>query len=73
MQARLKDQDVPTAVHYPLPLHRQPAVADGSVRLPHGEAAAAQVMSLPMHPYLAAQQRRAITDAVLSVLEGEAS
>jgi UDP-2-acetamido-2-deoxy-ribo-hexuluronate aminotransferase len=66
VQARLKTLGVPTVVHYPLPLNRQRAVADGTVSLPHGEAAAAQVMSLPMHPYLGAQQRGAIIDAVLS-------
>lgn len=69
VQARLKAQGVPTAVHYPLPLNRQPAMADGTARLPHGETAAAEVMSLPMHPYLSAEQRRAIADAVLSALQ----
>lgn len=52
VQAALKDAGVPTAVHYPLPLNRQPAVADLSAHLPHGERASNEVMSLPMHPYL---------------------
>lgn len=52
VQAALKDAGVPTAVHYPLPLNRQPAVADPSATLPHGERASTEVMSLPMHPYL---------------------
>lgn len=52
VQAALKDAGVPTAVHYPLPLAQQPAVADKSVHLPHGEQAATEVMSLPMHPYM---------------------
>ncbi|WP_386171456.1 DegT/DnrJ/EryC1/StrS family aminotransferase [Sulfitobacter pontiacus] len=43
---------VPTAVHYPLPLNRQPAVADSSAFCPHGDKAANEVLSLPMHPYI---------------------
>ena len=52
IQAYLKERGVPTAVHYPLPLNKQPAVADSSARLPHGDRAANRVMSLPMHPYI---------------------
>src|SRR5690606_20935427 len=52
MQAALKEQGIPTAVHYPIPLNRQPAVADNAASLPVGDAVAEKVMSLPMHPYL---------------------
>lgn len=52
VQARLQEAGVPTAVHYPIPLNRQPAVADASARLPVGDAVALEVMSLPMHPWL---------------------
>ena len=52
VQAKLEEEGVPTAVHYPLSLNRQPAVEDTDVRLPHSDRAAAEVMSLPMHPYL---------------------
>ncbi|MBF8756137.1 DegT/DnrJ/EryC1/StrS family aminotransferase [Pseudomonas guariconensis] len=54
VQEKLKMAGVPTAVHYPIPLNKQPAVADGSVDLPVGDAVAQRVMSLPMHPYLSA-------------------
>lgn len=50
--AGLKDAGIPTAVHYPLPLHRQPAVADDACSAPESEQAAQEVMSLPMHPYM---------------------
>lgn len=50
---RLKENGVPTAVHYPIPLNKQPAVADRSAYLPVGDEVAEQVMSLPMHPYMA--------------------
>ncbi|QGA49108.1 DegT/DnrJ/EryC1/StrS family aminotransferase [Pseudomonas brassicacearum] len=52
LQEKLKKQGIPTAVHYPIPLNKQPAVADPSVQLPTGDRVADQVMSLPMHPYL---------------------
>jgi UDP-2-acetamido-2-deoxy-ribo-hexuluronate aminotransferase len=52
VQERLKAAGVPTAVHYPIPLNKQPAVADESVQLLRGDEAAEQVISLPMHPYL---------------------
>ena len=50
VQEALKRHGVPTAVHYPLPLARQPAVADAAARLPNSDAAAAAVMSLPFPP-----------------------
>lgn len=52
MQEHLKAAGVPTAVHYPIPLNRQPAVKDDAARLPVGDAVAERVMSLPMHPYM---------------------
>jgi UDP-2-acetamido-2-deoxy-ribo-hexuluronate aminotransferase len=52
VQALLKEAGIPTAVHYPLPLNRQPAVADATTNLPHGDRAADEVMSLPIHPYM---------------------
>lgn len=51
-QAHLASQQVPTAVHYPIPMNRQPAYQalcrEGS--FPISDALAAQVVSLPMHP-----------------------
>lgn len=52
VQETLKAAGIPTAVHYPIPLNKQPAVADYQAQLPIGDAVARRVMSLPMHPYL---------------------
>lgn len=52
VQEKLKAQGIPTAVHYPIPLNKQPAVANSEISLPIGDLIAEQVMSLPMHPYL---------------------
>lgn len=64
---RLKAAGIPTAVHYPVPLHLQPAFAYLGYRagsLPHAEQAANQVISLPMHPYLAEAEQQKVADAV---------
>ena len=52
-QEKLKQAGIPTAVHYPIPLNKQPAVADAGAQLPVGDEVAGQVMSLPMSPGLA--------------------
>ena len=55
MQATLKDQGIPTAVHYPVPLNMQPAFAYlglGEGLFPKSDHAAKRVMSLPMDAFL---------------------
>lgn len=52
---RLRDVGVPTAIYYPLPLHRQQAYSRfpvGAGGLAVTDEAVTQVLSLPMHPYL---------------------
>ncbi|WP_201532139.1 DegT/DnrJ/EryC1/StrS family aminotransferase [Psychrobacter sp. LFX-11D] len=68
VQAKLKEQGVPTAVHYPIPLNKQPAVADTNAVLPVGDAVAERVMSLPMHPYVKEKQQDKIISALQQVL-----
>lgn len=56
VQQALQQAGIPTAVHYPVPLHLQPVfksmdLPEGS--FPHAERAGKRVLSLPMHPYLA--------------------
>lgn len=71
--ARLHGSGIPTAVHYPLPLNRQPAVADPAARLPEGDRAADEVLSLPMHPYLDGQTVQRVVRSVLAVAVGRQS
>lgn len=52
LQEKLKAEGIPTAVHYPIPLNKQPAVANSETELPVGDFVADCVVSLPMHPYL---------------------
>lgn len=66
----LAARNVPTAVHYPLPLHRQPLYAGAyeGVSLPHAEKAAREVISLPMHPFLSEQQQERVVNALAGAL-----
>jgi dTDP-4-amino-4,6-dideoxygalactose transaminase len=67
LAAALKDKGVPTAVYYPVPMHRQAAYS----RYPQGEgglaatdAASAAVLSLPMHPYLESEAQDEVIAAI---------
>lgn len=68
LQAALQLEGIPTAVHYPLPLNRQPAVSDDAAHLPEGDRAAAQVLSLPMHPYMSDKEQEQIISALAGAL-----
>jgi UDP-2-acetamido-2-deoxy-ribo-hexuluronate aminotransferase len=63
----MKSLGIPTAVHYPIPLHLQPAFAhlnQGRGSYPVSEKIAARVVSLPMHPYLEAHDVDKIVNAI---------
>ncbi|MFC6718259.1 DegT/DnrJ/EryC1/StrS family aminotransferase [Natrialbaceae archaeon GCM10025810] len=63
----LDDRGVDTAIYYDTPIHRQPAyetVATAATELPHAERAAETVLSLPVHPNLDENDRRAVIEAV---------
>lgn len=57
--------NIPTAVHYPIPLYRQPALAQDEVKLTNAERAAQRVLSLPMHPYLARNEQEKVVASLL--------
>lgn len=66
MGARLREEGIPTAIYYPEPLHRQPAFADAPrvSDLTNSETVAAEVLSLPMHPYVTADVQARVAGAV---------
>jgi UDP-2-acetamido-2-deoxy-ribo-hexuluronate aminotransferase len=49
---RLTRLEIPTAIHYPIPIHKQPIFASEKCNLPVAESTALKIFSLPMHPYL---------------------
>ena len=67
VEQAMKAQGIPTAVHYPMPLHLQPVFADlgqGAGAFPISEAAGRRVLSLPMHPYLTEAQQARVVQAL---------
>ncbi len=70
-RAALAEQGVETGVHYPVPLHRQPALADlGGGDFPAAEALAAEVLSLPVFPELTDDQRKSVVAALAAFVSG---
>ena len=66
LQAHLKANGIGSLVHYPVPIHLQPAYAEHATRaLPHTESAAREVLSLPIYPELSDEEARRVVEAVL--------
>ncbi|MFC0252440.1 DegT/DnrJ/EryC1/StrS family aminotransferase [Massilia consociata] len=70
LQEALHAAGIPTAVHYPVPIHQQPAYAHWSSpgSCPVASSLSHQVLSLPMGPYLDRQSAHQVADAVAAAL-----
>ena len=67
LQATLQAEGIQTGVHYPVPVHLQPVYADlgyGRGAFPNAEAAASQVLSLPLYPELSPEALAEVAAAV---------
>lgn len=72
VQKTLQAQGIPTAVHYPEPLHLQPVFAglgQGQGSFPVAERAGKRVLSLPMHPYLKPETIDEVSAAVKAAVQ----
>jgi len=72
LAAALKAEGIPTAIYYPIPLHRQQAYKHfpvGKAGVAVSDRLAAEVISLPMHAYLDAPTQDRIIGAVRRVLK----
>ena len=72
LQAALKDLDIPTAIYYPIPMHRQTAfnyLNPNENHCPVSDGLADTVLSLPVHPYLSEKDQDAICEAVRKFME----
>lgn len=70
LQAALQEKGIQTGVHYPVPVHRQPAYAElvhTPRALPQSEKAAAEVLSLPLYPEMTDEQIQRVTQALTSL------
>lgn len=72
VQKRLSEVGIPTAVHYPIPLHLQPVYKNLGYKkgdFPKSEQASERVMSLPMHPYLKSEDQEKIVAIILKMID----
>jgi UDP-2-acetamido-2-deoxy-ribo-hexuluronate aminotransferase len=70
LQVTLKEAGIPTAVYYPRPLHLQTAFRGlnyGKGDFPVSEDFATRIFSLPMHPYLEAEDQQKIANVISSI------
>ena len=73
VQAALAEQAIPTAIHYPVPMHLQPAYrayGEGPGSLPVSERLSERVLCLPMHPDLDEAAATRIARAVRGAAAG---
>jgi dTDP-4-amino-4,6-dideoxygalactose transaminase len=70
LKQHLADRGVHTLIHYPVPVHQQPAYAGRLPLAPGGlpvtEQLRDEILSLPMHPYLADRDLQAVCEAINS-------
>ncbi|MBI2205312.1 MAG: DegT/DnrJ/EryC1/StrS family aminotransferase [Candidatus Rokubacteria bacterium] len=67
LRAHLGAHGIHTGIHYPVPVHLQPACADLGYRrgdFPVTEALASEALSLPMYPEISAEQIKRVVDAI---------
>jgi len=68
LQNKLKDNGIPTAIYYPKPLHLQTAFSELGYRegdFQVSESVSQRIFSLPMHPYLSAEDQKKIVYTLL--------
>lgn len=70
VQEALSQENIPSAVHYPIPLNKQPAVIDLKASLPVGDSVAEQVISFPMHPYMLLKDQEKVVSIVSEAVDG---
>ncbi|MDR0225286.1 MAG: DegT/DnrJ/EryC1/StrS family aminotransferase [Burkholderiaceae bacterium] len=66
---KLQESGIPTAVHYPVPLNKQPALQEINCDLPIGDRLAKEVLSIPMSPWLNVNDQNKIIDSIHSACE----
>lgn len=73
LQAALKEKNIPTAVHYPIPLNEQPIfdyLDKNSINVPVAENVAKHVISLPMSAYTSDEVINLVVAGIKEILKG---
>lgn len=70
LQKMLLEKGVPTSIHYPMPLHKQEALAYLNCSdLPVSESMSQKVLSLPIHPFMSDDVQNTIIQSVVDSME----
>ena len=75
LRSRLAEQGIATGIHYPVPVHLQPAYADrfATTSLPVTEQVADEILSLPLHPRLTDDDVARVAAGLTAALEPHAA
>lgn len=74
LQEMLQKQGIQTGIHYPIPVHLQPAYADlgnGPGDFPCSEKASKEELSLPMFAELTDEQIKIVGDKIQEIVNGQ--
>lgn len=69
LKAHLEKRNIVCGILYPMPVHRQPAYHDAALTLLQTEEACAQVLSLPLHPWLTEEDSARVIREVVAFFE----
>mgnify|MGYP005636038851 FL=1 len=69
VQQSMTEAGIPTAVHYPTSLYRQPALKQSTIECEQSDRAANEVLSLPMHPYLTDEIQKQIAKCLSEAID----
>ncbi len=72
LQQSLQEMEIQTGIHYPIPVHLQQAYAELGYQagdFPHSEAAAKEVLSLPMYAELSQAQIETVSQSVKQAMQ----
>jgi dTDP-4-amino-4,6-dideoxygalactose transaminase len=70
LRRHLQERGIETSVHYPVPIHLQPAYRDLAMRegaLPQTESAAREVLTLPLFPGMTEEECGRVVEAIRSM------
>ncbi len=73
LQKYLGDQDIPSIIHYPVPIHEQPAFRHLGHRegdFPVTEKLSREILSLPIYPEMTDDQVRYVAERIAGFFEG---
>ena len=71
-RSKLQEAGIPTAVHYPLPIYKQPAYEESGLELEQADRASLEVVRLPFSPWLSESDQTKVISGIVDVLSNHA-